>query len=184
MDTTIKMIEKDKIELINEYKMEFIDTGINPERAWIPLDYDYFSEILEDLTEFQTVLYLKILFFIAKKGYLEIYSLLLDESNNNKKILACDKLTAKKLGVSVSKWKKFKENLKIQSLFCPVEITRKNTKQLVWLHPFGNFANNKNYEDNAFKQEQVELKFEEDSDRFCILQDKATLQCKEITKSN
>ena len=60
MDTTIKMIEKDKIELINEYKMEFIDTGINPERAWIPLDYDYFSEILEDLTEFQTVLYLKI----------------------------------------------------------------------------------------------------------------------------
>lgn len=184
MDTTIKMIEKDKIELINEYKMEFIDIGINPERAWIPLDYDYFSEILEDLTEFQTVLYLKILFFIAKKGYLEIYSLLLDESNNNKKILACDKLTAKKLGVSVSKWKKFKENLKIQSLFCPVEITRKNTKQLVWLHPFGNFANNKNYEDNAFKQEQVELKFEEDSDRFCILQDKATLQCKEITKSN
>lgn len=183
MTSAIEILEKDKIELINEHKMQFIDTGINPGRAWIPLDYDYFSEILEDLTEFQTVLYLKILFFIAKKGYLEIYSLPLDESNN-KEILACDKLTAKKLGVSVPKWKNFKENLKIQSLFCPVEITCKNTKKLVWLHPFGNFANNKNYEDNAFKQEQVELKFEEDSDRFCILQDKATLQCKEITKSN
>ena len=178
----IKIIEKEKIEIIDEYKMNFIDTGVNPKKAWIPLDYDNCCEIFGDFTEFQTVLYIKILLLIAKNGFLEIYSIPNDEKINlNKKILACDKLVAKKLGISVFKWKKVKENTKFQNLFCTVELKNIDTTQLVWLHPVGNFINNKKYECNTFKPEQVNLKF---SDGFCALKEKSTLQCKDIPKYN
>lgn len=127
-------------------------------------------------------MYVKILLLIAKNGFLEIYSIPNDEKVNlNKKILACDKLVAKKLGISVFKWKKVKENTKFQNLFCTVEIKNIDTTQLVWLHPVGNFINNKKYECNTFKPEQVNLKL---SDGFCVLKEKSTLQCKDIPKYN